>query len=92
MHHRIFLIIFVSENILLLPSWKISATPWTADHHATLSMEFSGQEYWSGLQFLPPGDLHDPGVEATSLALAGRFFTTELPGKPLNYTVQCYQL
>ena len=42
-------------------------------------MEFSGQEYWSGLPFPTPGDLPNPGIELvslTSLALAGRFFTT----------------
>ena len=42
-------------------------------------MGFSGQEYWSGLPFPPPGDLSDPGIEPMSLpslALAGGFFTT----------------
>ena len=34
------------------------------------------------LPFLPPGDLPDPGIETVSHALAGRFFTTEPPGKP----------
>ena len=29
-------------------------------HQAPLSMEFSRQEYWSGLQCPPPGDLLDP--------------------------------
>ena len=46
---------------------------------APLSIEFSRQEYWSGLSCLPPGDLPDPGIELLSLmspALAGRFFTT----------------
>ena len=43
-------------------------------------MGFSRQEYWSGLPFPPPGDLPDPGIKLTSLALAGRFFTTEPPG------------
>ena len=28
---------------------------------APLSMEFSRQEYWSGLSFLSPGDLPDQG-------------------------------
>jgi len=45
---------------------------------------FSGQEHWSGLPFLPPGDLPDPGIEPTSPAapaLAGKFFTSEPPGK-----------
>ena len=43
---------------------------------------FSRQEYWSGLSFLPPGDLPDPGIEPVypvSPALAGRLFTTEPP-------------
>ena len=41
-------------------------------------MEFSRQEYWSGLPFPTPGDLPDPGIETVSLpspALAGGFFT-----------------
>ena len=45
---------------------------------APLSVGFSKQEYWSGLPFLPPRDLPDPGVEPASLmspALAGGFFT-----------------
>ena len=49
---------------------------------APLSMEFSRTEYWSGLPFPSPEGLPDPGVEAASPALAGRFFTTEPPGKP----------
>ena len=44
-------------------------------HQAPLSMEFSRQEYWSGLPFPPPGDLHNPGTELVSPALAGRFST-----------------
>ena len=43
-------------------------------------MEFSRQEYWSGLPFPTPGDLPGPGVELRSLisvALAGGFFATE---------------
>ena len=49
------------------------------------AMEFSRQEYWSGLPFPTPGDLPDPGIEPVSLvaaALVGRFFTSEPPGKP----------
>ena len=33
-------------------------------HQTPLSMEFSSQEYWSGLLFPTPGDLPDPGMEA----------------------------
>ena len=47
-----------------------------------LSMGFPRQEYWSGLPFPSPGDLPDPEIKLMSPALAGRFFTTEPPGKP----------
>ena len=40
--------------------------PWTVAHQAPLSMEFSMQEYWSGLPFPSPGDLSDPVVEPVS--------------------------
>ena len=45
-----------------------------------LFMGFPRQESWSGLPFPSPGDCPDPGNELTSHALAGRCFTTELPG------------
>ena len=60
-------------------------TPWTVARQAPLSMEFSGQEYWSGFPFPTPGDLPDPGIgpaHLASLALVGRLCTTEPPGKP----------
>ena len=62
----------VVSHVLLL------ATPWAINHQATLSIEFSRQEYWSELPFPTPGDLPDPGVEPVSLVfpeLAGGFFT-----------------
>ena len=42
-------------------------------------MEFSRQEYWSGFPFPAPGDLPDPGIKPTFLALARGLFTTEPP-------------
>ena len=48
---------------------------------APLSVEFSRQEYWSGLPFPTPGDLLNTGIEPVSPALAGGFFTTEPPAK-----------
>ena len=60
------------------------ATRWTIACRAPLSMEFPRQEYWSGLSFLSPGDLSDPGIELVSSALAGRFFTTDPAGKSVN--------
>ena len=58
-------------------------TPWTIALQAPLSMKFSRQEYWSRLLFPTPRDLPDPGIEPTSPAMAGRFFTTEPPRKPI---------
>ena len=63
------------------------ATPWTIARQTPLSLEFSRQEYWSGLPFPYPGDLPDPRIKPVSpesSALAGRFFTTEPHGKPIT--------
>ena len=60
---------------------QLFVAPWTVAQQDPLSLEFSRQEYWSGLPFPSPGDLPDPGIEPASPALAG-FFTTEPPGKP----------
>ena len=52
-----------------------------------LTMEFSRQEYWTGLPFPPKGNLPHPGIEPKSLgspALPGKFLTTGPPGKSLN--------
>ena len=55
-------------------------------------MEFSRQEYWSGLPFPPPGDLPIPGMETGSPVsfIAGGFFTTEPSEKPLPITIFIY--
>ena len=71
---------------------RLFATPWTVAHQALLSMEFSGQEYWSGLPFPSPGDLPDLGIECASLrspALTGRFFTSVPPEKPSRHYARC---
>ena len=60
------------------------ANPWTITCQAPLSIEFSRQEYWSGLPFPAPRDLPDPRIEPVSPvspALADGFFATEPPGK-----------
>ena len=43
-------------------------------------MEFSSQEYWSGLPCAPPGDLPDPGIEPRSPALQADSLPSEPPG------------
>ena len=53
----------------------LSAAPWAIGQQSPLSMEFPRQEYWSGLPFLTPGDLPDPGIEPRSLALQADSYT-----------------
>ena len=54
---------------------QLFATPWTVAYLASPSMALSRQEYWSipgkntGVSFLCPGDLPNPGIEPGSPAL-----------------------
>ena len=59
-------------------------TPGTVAHQGPLSMEFSRQEYWSGLPFPSPGDFPDPGIEPKFPTLQADSLPTEPPGKPLT--------
>ena len=47
-------------------------------------MEFSRQEYWSGLPFLSPEELPDPGIEPWSPASQADSLLFELQGSPMN--------
>ena len=63
---------------------QLSGTTWTVAHQASLPMQFSRQEYWSGLPFpftggLPFSDLEP--MPPASPELAGRLFTTTPLGK-----------
>ena len=62
--------------------------PWTEVHQAPLSIGFPRQEYLSGLPFPLLGYLPDPEIKSMSPALAGGFFTTESPEKPVIYIVR----
>ena len=53
---------------------RLLATPWTIAHQAPPSMEFSRQEYWSGLPFPSPGDLPDPGIDPGLLHCGQRLY------------------
>ena len=55
-------------------------TPRTIACQAPLSMEFSKQEYWSGLPFPSPGDILDPGSEPKSPALQADALPSEHQG------------
>ena len=69
---------------------QLFAIPWTVAHQAPLSMGFPKQEYWSVLPFPFPRVLPHPGMETSTPALAGRFSTTEPPGKPLYLAIPVY--
>ena len=61
-----------------------SATPQTVACQAPLSMEFSRQEFWSGLPYPPPEDLPNPGIEPWSSALQADSSPFELQGSPMR--------
>ena len=52
-----------SEPVTLLSCVWVFEIPWTVACQAPPSMEFSRQEYWSGLPFPSPGDLSNPGIK-----------------------------
>ena len=67
----------VLSHARLPQSCPTLCTPWTVAHQAPLSVEFSRQEYWSGLLCPPPGDLPTQGwnLSLTFPIVADRFFT-----------------
>ena len=65
----------------LLSRVRLLATSWITAYQAPPSMEFSRQEYWSGLPFPSPGDLPNPGIEPRSPALQADTLSSEPPGK-----------
>ena len=60
-------------------------TPWTGACQAPLLMEFSRQEYWSGLPFSSPGNLPDAEIEHGSPALQADSLPSESLGKPTGH-------
>ena len=81
---------FITENIIhfrfvcvctqWLSSVQLFVTPWTIAHQVPLSMEFSRQEYRSGLPFPSPVDLPNAGIEPGSLALQADSLLSEPQG------------
>ena len=61
---------------------QLFVIPWPAACQAPLSMEFSRQEYWSGLPFPSSGCLPDPGIKLGSPELQADSLPSEPPGKP----------
>ena len=71
---------------------QLFATPLTVACQAPLSMEFSRQEYWSGLPSPSPGALPDPGIKPVSLtsaALARGFLLTTRPTWTADMQLGC---
>ena len=75
----------------LLSHVQIFATPWTVAYQAPQSMEFSRQEYWSGLPFPSPGDLPNSEIQPRSPALPANCLPAEpansLPAEPIGKAI-----
>ena len=72
----LFPVLSLSSNVQLF------TTPWTVACHASLSIGFFRQEYWSGFPFPSPGNLPSPGIEWGSPALQADSLPTEPPREP----------
>ena len=72
----------VSVCVLVTWSYPTLCKPMDVACQAPMSMEFSRQEYWSGLPFPSPGDLPNPGIEPGSPTLQADSLPSEPPGKP----------
>jgi len=71
------------EWVKSLSRVQLFATPWTIAHQGPPSMEFSRQEYWSGLPFPSPGCLPNPGIEPRSPTSQADALQSESPGNPI---------
>ena len=71
----------------MLSCVQLFVTPWTVAHQAPLSLEFSRQEYWSGVPCPSPGDLLDREIHPGSPALQADSLPSEASGYilPIKY-------
>ena len=67
--------------VLVIQLYLTLCDPWTVARQAPLSMGFFRQQYWSGLSFLSPGDVPNPGIKPGSPELQADSLLTELSGK-----------
>ena len=72
-----------NEDLLLLVTQLCLTVcnPMNSSPSGSPTMEFSKQEYWSGLPFPSPGDLPNPGIEPGLSALQADSLPVEPPGK-----------
>ena len=76
-------------TVCVLSCARLFATPWTVACQDPLSTGFPRQESWSGLLFPPPEDIPNAGIEPKSPPLAGGFFTSAPPRKPIVCVCVC---
>ena len=79
-------------SVYVLVPWSSPSLcdPMDCNSPGPLSIEFSTQEYWSGLPFPSPGNLPDPGIELRSSALQADSLPSEPPKKSTySYTNHC---
>ena len=75
------------SSVQSLSRVPLFATPRTVAYQAPPSMGFSRQESWSGVPFLSPGDLPNPGIEPGSPTFQADALTSEPPGKHRNISL-----
>ena len=73
---------YVKVKVKSLSHVRCFSTLWTVTYQAPPSMEFSRQEYWSGLPFPSPWYLPNPGTKPRSPTLWADTLLSEPPGKP----------
>ena len=78
-------------HVCVLRRVRLSATPWTVACQAPLSMEYSRQEYWSGLPFPSLEDLPERGTELQSHALQADSLPSKSPRKPKEDAIDLKQ-
>ena len=84
LHHNLS---FISPSYVLscFSCVQLFVTPWIVACQAPLSLAFSRQEYWSGLLFLSPRDLPDPGIQLKFFCISiGRFFGSDSKASAYN--------
>ena len=79
----------VKVKVLVAQSCLSILTPWTVAHQALLSVEFSRQEYWSGLPFPSLEDLPDSGIDCLSHQGSPNFYLKRETGNSTNFI--CFQ-
>ena len=79
-----------SENVSF-SCVQLFVIPWTVACKAPKSVEFSGQEHWSGLPLSSSGDLPDPGIEPESPALQADSLPSDHQGSPYQYNWSPYK-